>query len=286
MMLLNQRLAGLMKDLSKAVSKVKAEVTPRNVHRLRTTIRRIETAVSYAHPDVGKKLERTLKKLGELRKRAGKVRDIDVQITLLKQIANGSTAGDRKALAALLEKKRARQAKRLVSAVEQFDKAKFFARMEQVADEAEDGPSGRHASPFAPLEEARWQLTRMARDLSSRPTIKPNRLHQARIQIKKVRYLAELADESPEQESFVRELKTAQDAMGAWHDWEELARLAEKKFGDRSSCALLSEVRALYAARYSAALSALTMLVAGAVSPAGRKPPRATQVPRTMARPA
>jgi CHAD domain-containing protein len=285
MTLLKKRLAGLMKDLSKAALKVKAEVTPRNVHRLRTTIRRIETAVGYAHPDVGRKLERTLEKLAELRKRAGKARDIDVQITLLKQIANGSTASDRKALSALLEKKRARQAKRLVSAVKQFDESKFFSRMDQVAKEAEDGPSGRHASPFAPLEEARWQLTRMARDLSSRQTIKPNRLHQARIQIKKIRYLAELADESPEQQSLIRELRTAQDAMGAWHDWEELARLAEKKFGDRSSCALLSEVRALYAARYSAALSALTMLVAGA-SPAGRKPPRAVQSPRTMARPA
>jgi CHAD domain-containing protein len=121
----------------------------------------------------------------------------------------------------------------------------------------------------------------MADDFALRESVKPNRLHEARIQLKKIRYLAELADESPERETFLKELKAVQDAVGDWHDWQELAKLAEKRFGDRVNCALLREVRALYAARQSGATAAVSRLFA---SPVSRKPPRSAQVSRTFAR--
>ena len=112
---------GLNADLSAAVSKVlDHDATPKGVHRLRTTIRRIESLVSYANPDIDKKLERSLEKMTDLRKRAGKVRDLDVQADLLATLGNGSTAKDRKTLADLLEKKRNRQAKRLESIVKKL----------------------------------------------------------------------------------------------------------------------------------------------------------------------
>jgi hypothetical protein len=113
MALLEQQIKGLANDLSEVVSKLSEEATPKSVHRLRTTIRRIESLISYANPDLGKKLERSLERLGDLRKRAGKVRDIDVQTSLLDQLGNGSTVRDRKTLVSLLGKKRERQVKRL-----------------------------------------------------------------------------------------------------------------------------------------------------------------------------
>src|SRR5437660_7621856 len=118
MILLEKRMRGLTGDLSATVSILaRGEVTPESVHRLRTTARRIESLVSYANPDLDKKLERCQEKLADLRRRAGKVRDFDVQIGLLGVLANGSTARDREILAALLGKKRDRQARRLTSAV-------------------------------------------------------------------------------------------------------------------------------------------------------------------------
>jgi len=84
MTLLEKRMRGLNKDLSGAISKVTGKPAPKIVHRLRTTIRRIESLVSYSHPDLKKKLERSLEKMADLRKRAGKVRDLDVQMGLLK----------------------------------------------------------------------------------------------------------------------------------------------------------------------------------------------------------
>jgi CHAD domain-containing protein len=280
MTLLEQQIRGLNEDLSAVISKLSDEVTPKSVHRMRTTIRRIESLVSYANPDLGKKLGRSLEKLEDLRKRGGKVRNVDVQRKLLDQLGNGSTAKDRKALLELLDKKRDRQAGRLGSAIKKVADTKFFSRMERIAEKVADGPSGPNRL-LAPLEEARAQLSRMADDFAFRESVKPNRLHEARIQLKKIRYLAELADESPARKTFLEELKAVQDAVGDWHDWEELARLAEKRFADRVHCALLREVRALFAARQSAAITAVGRLFASSGS---RKPPRSAQVSRTFAR--
>ncbi|HZS26238.1 MAG TPA: CHAD domain-containing protein, partial [Candidatus Angelobacter sp.] len=198
MALLEQQIKGLTRDLSGVVSKLSEDAAPKSVHRLRTTIRRIESLISYANPDLGKKLERSLERLEELRKRAGKIRDIDVQTKLLDQLGNGSTAKDRKTLAGLLEKKREHQVKRLHSALTKHAGGKLFSRLERIAEKIGTGLF-RDNPPLAPLEEARLQLSRLAADFSPHPAakaLKPNRLHGARVQFKKIRYLAELADDS------------------------------------------------------------------------------------------
>jgi len=270
MTLLEERMRGLNKDLSKAISKVTGKPAPKAVHRLRTTIRRIESLVSYSHPDLKKKLERSLERMADLRKRAGKVRDLDVQIGLLKTLGNGSTVRDRKILAALLEKKRERQVKRLESAINKIQESKFFSRMERIAVHAGVVKEGKDRL-LAPLEEAIAQLSVMASDFA-RHALKPERLHEARVTLKRIRYLAELADESPAQKDFIRELKLVQDAVGEWHDWQELTDTAEKRFADRVNCALLREVRALLSARHSSATSAIQNLFTLVPAP-GRKPP-------------
>lgn len=282
MTLLEQPIKGLTKDLAKTVSKLSDAATPKNVHRLRTTIRRIESLVSYAHPELGRKLERSLETLEDLRKRAGKVRTIDVQRKLLDKIGNGSTARDRKALLEILDKKRDKQVARLGSALAKLADSKFFSRMDRVAEKVALGPSVQ-GQLLAPLEEARLQLARLAADFSARQTIRTNRLHEARISLKKIRYLAELANDSPEGKVFVDEIKAVQDTVGEWHDWEDLARLGEKHFADRVNCALLREIRALFAARQSAAISAITQLFASAAAPPAKKPPRAAQALRAAA---
>lgn len=282
MTLLEHRIKGLTGDLSEVVSKLTQEVTPKNVHRLRTTVRRIESLVSYANPDLTKKLERTLERLADLRRRAGKVRDIDVQVELLDQLGNGSTAKDRKMLLTVLDKKRDRQSRRLVSLLKKFADVKLFSRLERIAEKAGTGPSESNR-PLAPLEAARSQLAVMAGAVARQP-LKPSRLHDARIQVKKIRYLAELAEESAEQKGFIANLKAAQNAIGAWHDWEELTRLAEHRFAERANCALLSEIRALFATRHGAAVSAVADLFASTQPTATRKPPRGALLARTASR--
>lgn len=282
MTLLEKRMRGLTRDLSGTISKVAGKPAPKGVHRLRTVIRRIESLVSYSHPDLKKKLERSLEKMADLRKRAGKVRDLDVQMALLKALGNGSIARDRKMLAVVLEKKRERQVKRLESTIKRIEESKFFSRMERIAVQAGVVKDGKDR-PLAPLEEARAQLAVMANDFAVRNSSKPAPLHEARVTLKRIRYLAELAEESAEQKNLIRELKLVQDAVGEWHDWQELTDTAEKRFSDRVNCALLREVRALLSARHSAATSAIHNLLVLALAPV-RKPPGSAQSFQTSTR--
>jgi CHAD domain-containing protein len=281
MTLLQEPIRGLTKDLSKTLSKLSDGATQKNVHRLRTTIRRIESLLSYSRPGLGRKLQRNLGTLESLRKLAGKVRNVDVQRKLLDKIGNGSSARDRKSLLEFLDKKREKQVARLTSAVGKCVDGKFFSRMDRVAEKVALGSSD--SQRLAPLEEARLQLARMADEFSSQ-SIKPSRLHEARIQLKKIRYLAELAEQSPEGKVFVDEIKTVQDALGEWHDWEELTKLGEKHFANRANCALLREIRALFAARQAAAISALAGLLSSPSIAGAKKPPSAVEPLRMSAR--
>jgi len=275
MTLLEKHMRSLNRDLATAVSKVLDDPKPKSVHRLRTTIRRIESLVSYADPEISEKEERSLEKLTDLRKRAGKVRDLDVQADLLGTLGNGSATKDRKTLTELLKKKRDHQTKRLESTVKKLHEAKFFARLDRIAERAAEPQDGKNR-PLAPLEEAKAQLAEMAKDFGSGETMTPNRLHGARVALKRIRYMAELAEESTEQKEFMRELKSAQDAIGDWHDWQELTERAEKRFSDRANSALVREARTVLSARHSDATSAVNKLFALAHS-RDKKPPRAVR---------
>ena len=167
------------------------------------------------------------------------------------------------------------------SVVKKLHDAKFFARLDRIAQQAGAPQDGKN-HPLAPLEEAKAQLAKMAQDFGAEEVMKPSRLHGARVALKRIRYMAELAEESAEQKEFMRELKSAQDAIGEWHDWQELTERAEKRFSDRASCPLLSEAHTVLSARHSDAISAVKKLFFLAQTPA-RKPPRSAQSLRPAA---
>jgi CHAD domain-containing protein len=283
MSLLEKRINNLLKGLSSAVSRLADEVSPKSVHRLRTTIRRIESLVAFAGPRLGRKQHQALEHLVALRRRAGKVRDLDVQMGLLGAIANGSTASDRRVLADVLKRKRSKQVERLRLAIHKLQASRFFAHLERIGEKASA------AVPEAmglPVEQARQELSGLAAELTSQQPIKPRFLHEVRIRMKMIRYLAESGEESTDQQRFLHALEFAQDALGAWHDWEQLAKTAEKQFGGRLNCPLLVEVRALLATRYSAATAAVAQLFSLDSATPVRKQPSPAETPAALARPA
>jgi CHAD domain-containing protein len=259
MTLLEKRIKNLSDGLALSVDKVAKDVSPKSVHRLRTTIRKAESLVNYAHPDLGRKQEKALKALAGLRRRAGKVRDLDVQMDLLGAIGNGSTAHDRKVLTEVMQAKRARQAERLKSLLEKIQGTKIFSHLDKVAEKIA-ASSATLEGPETPLDQAQEQLSSLAAGFAGHQNSKPSLLHQVRIRMKMIRYLAALGEDCAAQQHFLEELKAVQDALGAWHDWEELLRTVEKHFGDRVNCPLLLETRALLAARYAAANGAVAAL--------------------------
>jgi len=278
MTLLQQRSKSLSDDLEKFISKAGKTVTEKGVHRLRTTIRRAETLVNYTKPKLGKKQQKALDELHALRKRAGKVRDLDIQLGLLASIGNRSASADRRALNDALKSRRARQAQRLASVIKKVQKAKFLDRLDRITEKAVADAAG----AAEPLHAAQQELGELATEYSSRQMLKPARLHDLRIKLKLLRYRAELASETPVQQEFIERVKSVQDAIGEWHDWEMLADNAEKQFGERINCALLVEVRSLLAARFSAATSAALGFLATCTVP-GKKKPVSVQTTRAIA---
>jgi CHAD domain-containing protein len=277
---LQKRTRSLVTDFRRAISKLGEDVSPNRVHRLRTTIRRFESLVSHTHPELTPKQEKTLDEVAELRKRAGKVRDLDIQTGLLGAIANGSTASDRRAILETVKWKRNRQVKKLVSTVKEVETAKFFARIRKIAEKASINIANDGTSPLAT---AQAELAELATKFDGRQSLKPRRLHQLRIELKRVRYTAELAEDSPQRDHFLAEMKAIQDAIGEWHDWEILVATAEKQFSDRVNCALLVEMRSLVTTKFSVAASAVTRLLAAHSHTAPRKPSRSVTSAHALA---
>ena len=276
MLLRQKRIQELCKDLSDAVSSLPDEVSRKRVHSLRVSIRRLEALIRFAHPSLKKKEAKALREMKVLRRQAGKIRDIDVHLRLLGSFANGSTASDRRLLTDILKKKRARQAHRLSLEVAELSETKLLQVVRKIAKGSVQPSDDASDAIVRPLDLASMQLEELSSELVRRSELKPSTLHQARICLKKIRYLAELDESSEPQRLFITQLKTAQDALGEWHDWELLTATIEKHFGNRMNCALLVEARALFAARRSTAISAARHLFALSAAPA-RKQPRSVQ---------
>lgn len=273
---LDKRTSGLLRDLSRAFYKLRVGISPKKVHRLRTTIRRIESFIRLSHPKLGRKQKRLLEEMAGLRKRAGKVRNLDVQIRLLGSIANGSTVSDRRVLLQLFRARREKQSQRLSSVLKKLDRSGLLARLEKRAGKS--GFADDAGEPINPLEVAKSELLNVAGDVPAGENLKPKILHELRISLKRIRYTAELAEESAARKHFLEPLKSVQDAIGEWHDWESLVSMAETQFGDRVNCPLLVEMRSLFAAKYSAANSAVARLFSSLASVPKKQPRPASAV--------
>jgi CHAD domain-containing protein len=197
------------------------------------------------------------------------VRNFDVQVRLLGSIANGSTVSDRRVLLELFKAKREKQVRRLSSELKKAERSGLLVHLEKIAAIS----SFLAGVQMNPLELAKSELVNLTAGVSSSRGLKPRHLHELRISLKGIRYTAELAEESAARKHFLDTIKSVQDAIGEWHDWQSLVNTAEKQFGDRVNCPLLVEMRSLFATKYSAANFAVASLFSS-LNPVSRKKPR------------
>jgi CHAD domain-containing protein len=268
----DKRIKTLFRSVSSAINRLKDGVSPKKVHRLRTSIRRIQSAIAYTQPKLGRKQQEALDQLGKLRKRAGKVRDLDVQMVLLKSLGNGSTTPDRRMLQDFFAAGRARQSHRLLATLQKLTRGRHSEHLERLAAAVQTAWTASN-EPDGPLRQARTQIAGLDLHVGSHAQLRPRELHQVRIALKLVRYLAELADGSEERQRLLEQLKAVQDALGEWHDWDGLVRAVEKEFSHLVNRPIMGEIRALFAAKQAAARFAVSNFVIQYQTQAG-KPPR------------
>jgi len=193
--------------------------------------------------------KKVLKLVGKLRKRAGKLRDIDVQIAFLKSLKVPDRQGQRAHLLEVLDQEHARRAKKLTKAVDSSTLRELRKRLRR--EQAEIDFDG-----IDPLHLAAQSLPKL-----DHIPLTEQSLHAYRIAAKQARYLAELAGDTPAAKTFVDELTRVQDAAGEWHDAMKLKEKAEKRFGGASDSALVSMLQNISRARFRSASNSLTAAI-------------------------
>jgi len=235
----------LEQDLVKLSSKPRAD----NVHRFRTGTRRLQILLAElsAKPDRGQK--KLLKLLGRIRKRAGKVRDLDVQLAALRSLKIPQEPRRKTQLVNHLIELRGQQEKKLRKAVDKNTVREARKRLKRASK------TFKPAATRDPLAVAKGMLDAIER--SDTPVTEPL-LHKYRILSKRARYAAEFAGQSKEALQFIAEMKRIQDALGDWHDWLTLTQTAREHLGEVRESSLVAELHNVTGAKFRHAVAVLS----------------------------
>jgi len=260
------------RKLSRQLSKLAGKMSPENVHKFRTSSRRVEVLVSdlaERHSGNDKKL---LKLLARLRKKAGRVRDLDVQSAALRSLKIPEQPVRKARLMRTLAEERSQREKRLTKSLDKRTVAEVRKRLKRAAASLQ---IPRNADPLAL---ARQKLNALEVDQG---VITEKTLHQFRIAGKRARYIAELAGKDAEASRLIGLLNHMQDVIGDWHDWVQLAERAEELFGGVQESPLVAVLRNVTRAKFRQAVNTLTETRAAltakkpaSITPIGRNPSR------------
>jgi CHAD domain-containing protein len=248
--------------LSRQISKLSEKPKPEYVHRFRTLSRRVEALLEGLVADPAGNDKKLLVLLARLRKKAGKVRDLDVQISILRALRIPQDRARKTELIQALCDERQKREARLASAFDEHTLRELGRRLKRASKALPlDG------DPLQPALRQLEDLTRIASPITEAT------LHRYRILGKRVRYLAEQCPDNAQAYEIVPRLKQVQDAIGDWHDWLKLTEKANKFFASAPNSGLLSTLRAISRNKFLQAVDVLTRARANFSSPAeGRKP--------------
>jgi len=253
-MALNEnRISKPFKKLRKSLRKISQNAAPDVVHELRTGARRIEAIAHAMRLDSDGTSGDLLKPLSRLRKKAGKVRDMDV---LTGHTSHVELKGEEECIIQLLEHlgaERLRHARKLRSLIAK-DGSKLRRRLNsarkdigaRLSTEVDDAS---RAGVEAEVMEIARELTE---DLRKPAAVHHGNLHAYRLKVKEARYVLQMAEGGSQE--FQGSLGQVKDSIGEWHDWLELAASAKDVLPHGRNCALLRHLQETVDYKYKEAL--------------------------------
>ena len=221
--LIRQRVAALRRALPAAKN---GDV--KSLHQARVATRRLRAALPLF--GAGRKAEKVARSVRRLTRMLGPARELDVSLLILDELEKSSdvprAAIDR--LRASIADERRRLQEQVRERIDEFDIQKVRKRAIAAARKGIDEKASRDVEAVAL---ARERTTRRARRLAAAiqhaaGLYLPDRLHDVRIAIKKLRYTLELGapprDSRPRNAGALRTLRNMQDLLGRMHDLEVL----------------------------------------------------------------
>lgn len=306
----HQRTQHLFKKLSQLLGQCSARPHPEAVHDLRTISRRVEALLDALSTEPDRNQRKLMRRLKRLRRRAGRVRDIDVQIIALRTLKIGRDSGRKAQLARHLNDRRARPERKLQRALDAETVRDLRRRLTRCAKvllappPAPQPAATTAAAPAAPakpphreeVQPVSLALRMFATMAKQQGAFTEATLHRFRTRCKRIRYVAEMAGDDPEATRIVSQIKRMQDAIGDWHDWLTLTQTAQKLFAEPVDSPLLAALRNVTRAKFVEATrhasdlkrSLLGRAQAAAKSSAAKAaaPAKATVAAKAPARPA
>jgi CHAD domain-containing protein len=229
-----QTLREQITNLEAAITICLADPSPKPVHKLRTSTRRVEAQLALLsllpglppHRKPEKEARRLLKKL---RRAAGNIRDVDVQLGLIEEKTSTSTKEASDRLSTTLRNQRTQSEADLLYILNKHQ-AKLTRSLESLLEALD--PAKCQTLPAT-------QLSVLAQDWftqnvpSETMPDDPDQLHAIRKTAKLARYIAETAPKSARApRKLAATFESLQQAGGEWHDWLILSAIAHDKLGD------------------------------------------------------
>jgi CHAD domain-containing protein len=215
--------------------------------------------------------KKLLKMLNRIRRRAGKVRDLDVQLAALRSLKVPQEPRRKTRLMQALIELRVKHEKRLRKLLTKEMIREIRKRLKRAAKEL------RSETSRDPLGVARSLLNAVVRPAGP---VSEDLLHRYRGIVKRARYAAEFAPRSAEATQFIAQLKRLQDAVGHWHDWRTLTQAAGKRLGDGNQSSLVAALQNVTGGKFRHAVAALSAspIIQNSPKPVPISPPPSRQV--------
>jgi CHAD domain-containing protein len=262
-----QRIRSTINRTSRLLVKLSAQPSTENVHKFRTHSRRVETILQELVSDPSRNETKLLKQLVQLRKKAGKIRDLDVQIAALRNLKLSQPGGRKAELLRSLSEELSEREEQLAQLLDEKTVRQIQKRLARAASELE----------LPPAEELLQLATHKLEQLEIGDTVPSEKtLHHYRIVGKRARYIAELAGDTPDAQRFIDQLKRMQDLLGEWHDWLQLSLKSERNLGSSKTSPMSATLQNITRAKFRQALAAITETRAALLNQKApvRKPPK------------
>jgi len=227
-----------------------------------------------------KKSRRLLKAVEPVRKAAGEVRDMDVLAGNVLALAQNREDASLMRLAEHLNKRRKEGARELQDIVSAKRK-KTQRRLKSYSQLLEKQFAGNRES----LLQEGSATEAVAAELAQWPRLNEENIHPFRIKVKQLRYMLQLERDADRRRIDV--LGKVKDEVGDWHDWQELATIAEQVLDHKSDKAALREIESIGSRKYKTALGAANELRSRYLNdaPKAAAAPKAASAPKAAAKP-
>ena len=258
-----ERARKAVRELSKTLKSLPVDPLPEEVHRLRTTTRRVEAIVSALAQVEGKESRRVLKSIDPIRKAAGGVRETDVMLVNARKLAR-YVAGD--SLTRLLEhlqiarQQNAEVLRRVLGRRRDLarENLKRYSRFLRTALAPWKKAESANGVPEPSHEGVHSAAIQVVRELGEWPPLSTENIHAFRIKVKELRYILQLSADADSR--LVETLGNVQRLIGDWHDWQQLDEIARELLHTEPDGALVTRIGETTRRKFDQALKAANTL--------------------------